>query len=457
LALTPVTGWRLDPRGFFSYILGFMKDDTQQVAAAVALVDGDGAQTGTAGNPLAVSASFSPSGTQDVNLAQVDGAAISEGNAVPTQISVDNSAVGTTNPLPVAQYSGGVEVPAGTQADPLRVDPTGTTPQPVSGTVAVSGTPAVNLSQVGGVAASAANPVPVQASVGGSAASATNPLPAQISVANAAATASNPVPVRPYTAGGVAVPAGTQADPLRVDPTGTTPQPVSGTVAVSGTPAVNLSQVGGVTASATNPLPAQLSVSNAAASAANPVPVQSSVGGVVVSASNPIPVQQYTSGGVAVPAGTAADPSYAFPGARTDAAAVEVEASRAFVVAGRACASVAMRDYAAVVWTILPTNLGTNTTLTITILSQSASFAAGDSLAGIGKVLADQLLASATVATPAFGLVAYTPTVSTTSVATLVANQPIKIYCTKRDLYMGISVAGTAADGAYSVTALRMV
>lgn len=235
------------------------------------------------------------------------------------------------------------------------------------------------------------------------------------------------------------------------------PLVVSGALVPGGTQDVNLTQVGGAAASATNPLPAQLSVSGAAASAANPVPVQSSVGGAVVSTTNPIPVQQYTAGGVAVPAGTAADPSYAFPGARTDAAAVEVEALKAFVIAGRACDAVSMRDYAAVVWTILPTILGANTTLTITILSQSTSFASGASLAAIGKVLADQLLSSATVATPAFALVAYTPTVSNTSVATLVVNQPIKIYCTKRDLYMGISVAGTAADGAYTVTALRMV
>ena len=386
-----------------------MKDDTSQVAAAVALVDGEGAQTGTAANPLAVS----PSGTQDVNLAQVDGAPISEGNAVPTQISVDHTPISSANPLPMTQYSGGTAVPAGSLADPLRVDPTGTTPQPVSGTVEVSGTPAVNLTQVGDVAVSATNPVPVQASVGGAVASATNPLPAQLSVSGAAATAANPVPVQAALSGAVA--------------------------------------------SATNPLPAQLSVANNLASATNPVPVQSSVGGAVVSTTNPIPVQQYTAAGVAVPAGTAADPSYAFPGARTDAAAVEVESAKAFVIAGRACASVSMRDYAAVVWTILPTSLGTNTTLTITILSQSAQFNAGDALATIGKVLADQLLASATVATPAFGLVAYTPTVSNTSVATLVANQPIKIYCTKRDLWMGISVAGTAADGTYTVTALRMV
>ena len=371
-----VIGWVLDPRGFFNYILG-IETPTGDSLPAVALSDENGDQIGIAANPLVVS--LVPGGTQDVNLTQVGSAPISEGNAVPTQISVDHTPISGANPLPMTQFSGGVAVPAGSLADPLRVDPTGTTPQPVSGTVEVSGTPAVNLSQFGGVAASAVNPIPVQAALNGS------------------------------------------------------------------------------VASATNPLPAQLSVSGTAATAANPVPVQSSVGGAVVSTTNPIPVQQYTAAGVAVPAGTSADPSYAFPGARTDAAATVVQASRAFVVGGQACDAVLMRDYAAVVWTILPTNLGANTTLTITILSQSATFVAGESLATIGKVLADPLLSSSTVAAPTFALMAYTPTVSTTSVATLVVNQPIKIYCTKRDLYMGISVAGTAADGTYTVTALRMV
>ena len=437
-----VIGWRLDPRGFFNRILG-IETLAGDGVAAVALSDENGEQTGVAANPLVVSGALVPGGTQDVNLTQVGSAPISEGNAVPTQISVDHAAISGANPLPMTQFSGGVAVPAGSLADPLRVDPTGTTPQPVSGTVEVSGTPAVNLSQFGGVAASAVNPIPVQAALNGAVASASNPIPAQLSVSNSAASATNPVPVQPYTAGGVAVPAGTALDPVRVNPTGTTAQPVSGTVAVSavsGTSSVNLSQFGGATASA-----------------ANPVPVQSSVGGVTVSTTNPIPVQQYTAAGVAVPAGTSTDPSYAFPGARTDAAATVVQASRAFVVGGQACDAVSMRDYAAVVWTILPTSLGSNTTLTITILSQSATFSAGDSLATIGKVLADPLLSSSTVAAPTFALMAYTPTVSTTSVATLVVNQPIKIYCTKRDLYMGISVAGTVADGAYTVTALRMV
>lgn len=124
--------------------------------------------------------------------------------------------------------SGGTEI--GTSGAPLRTDPTGTTPQPVSGTVAATltnttnaGAPATqpNYNTSGTTGATAfgillpgsggpvaggtqTNPVVVTQGLGGAVVSATNPLPAQLSQAGAAATAANPVPVQP-SIGGAAV------------------------------------------------------------------------------------------------------------------------------------------------------------------------------------------------------------------------------------------------------------
>jgi hypothetical protein len=108
----------------------------------------------------------------------------------------------------------------GTSGNPLRVDPVGTTPQPVTGNVTVS--------------------LPASTNAG-----------AQAKVLNYH-TGSGTDNV---TAFGIVVPsgtgaiaAGTPSTPLRVDPTGSTPQPVTGTVTANqGSPpwAQNISQVGG--------------------------------------------------------------------------------------------------------------------------------------------------------------------------------------------------------------------
>lgn len=118
----------------------------------------------------------------------------------------------------------------GTSGAPVRTDPTGTTTQPVSGTVAATltnttnaGAPATqpNYNTSGTTGATAfgillpgsggpvaggtqTNPVVVTQGLGGAVVSATNPLPAQLSQAGAAATAANPVPVQP-SIGGAAV------------------------------------------------------------------------------------------------------------------------------------------------------------------------------------------------------------------------------------------------------------
>jgi hypothetical protein len=112
---------------------------------------------------------------------------------------------------------------------------------------------------------------------------------------------------------------GSAAHPVRIDPTGTTTQPVSGTVAVSsvsGTVAVtqstspwvdNITQIGGsaialgqTTMSASLPvaiasnqsnLPNNIvQISGASPSASNSLPIQISTGAAFVSASNPLPV-----------------------------------------------------------------------------------------------------------------------------------------------------------------------
>jgi hypothetical protein len=122
--------------------------------------------------------------------------------------------------------SAGAEI--GLSTAPVRIDPTGTTTQPVSGTVAVTLNTSTNAGATSvegnyntagtqevvmfGIALPAnggaveggtqTNPVVVSIGQSGSAVSATNPVPAQLSVAGAAATATNPVPVQPSIGGG---------------------------------------------------------------------------------------------------------------------------------------------------------------------------------------------------------------------------------------------------------------
>lgn len=69
--------------------------------------------------------------------------------------------VASTRPLPtVLRSSTGTEL--ATASNPLRIDPTGATVQPISGTVGVSGTVTASANLVvGGQAVAAGNPVPV--------------------------------------------------------------------------------------------------------------------------------------------------------------------------------------------------------------------------------------------------------------------------------------------------------
>jgi hypothetical protein len=124
----------------------------------------------------------------------------------------------------------------GSSSAPLRVDPVGTTTQPVSGTVTAD---LVNTTNAGAPATQ------LNYNTGGT---------EDITVFGIA-----------LPANGGPVAGGTATNPVRTDPTGTTTQPV------------NIADIGGSAPSAANPLPAQLSVGDAAvtavsAGAGNPLP-----------------------------------------------------------------------------------------------------------------------------------------------------------------------------------------
>ncbi len=142
----------------------------------------------------------------------------------------------------------GGSVEFGTNSNPIRVDPTGTTTQPVSGTVTanagtgnftvVQATASNLLANVGGLGASGAavsgNPV----RIGGSDGANTRDILVDASgrqivigaAANGAAVAGNPVLIA-GSDGANARSIRTATDgTVRIDPTGTTTQPVSGTV-----------------------------------------------------------------------------------------------------------------------------------------------------------------------------------------------------------------------------------
>jgi hypothetical protein len=162
--------------------------------------------------------------------------------------------------------AGGGSVEFGTNTNPIRIDPTGTTTQPVSGTVTanagtgnftvVQATASNLLASVGGLGAAGAavsgNPV----RIGGSDGTNTRDILTDTSgrqivigaAANGGAVTGNPVLIA-GSDGANARSIRTASDgTVRVDPTGTTTQPVSGTVSANqGTsPWVeNVSQFGG--------------------------------------------------------------------------------------------------------------------------------------------------------------------------------------------------------------------
>jgi len=180
-------------------------------------------------------------------------AGVSDGTNLVAPRSYDtDSGAGTQNTLGISlrKTASGGSVEAGTSTDPLRTDPTGTTTQPVSGTVtANAGTGTFTVGDGGGsltVDAPVSTPVAVRVSDGA----------AFISPATDRTTAAGPFSYRPSdgtdfissydldsgagtvkgfafswrrTAAG-APEFGTSTDPVRTDPTGTTTQPVSGTV-----------------------------------------------------------------------------------------------------------------------------------------------------------------------------------------------------------------------------------
>lgn len=182
-------------------------------------------------------------GTPAGGVVSVQG--VSGGTALPisgtvTATNPSVSTVGTTPPAS-ATYVGGLTAASSptysagnmepfslTDAGALRTDASATT-QPISGTVTANQ----------GTAAALAGAWPVEVTDG------TNVL-------------------------------GTSSHPLRIDPTGTTTQPISGTVAVSsisGTVATNITQILGAAPSVTNALPSQISTAGAYVSASNPLPV----------------------------------------------------------------------------------------------------------------------------------------------------------------------------------------
>lgn len=208
--------------GILQGVTGFLLNAGATIPAAVAIVDGSGNQitsfgggtqyadgttqatpTGTVAlgkNPSNIlhSLSLDASGNLNVNLnANSFGTITVSGTVIANQ--------GTAAALAGAwtvEVTDGTNI-LGTASHPIRIDPTGTTTQPVSGSVSVSNFPATQpvsgtVTANQGTAAALAGAWPVEVTDG------TNVL-------------------------------GTSSHPIRIDPTGTTTQPVSGTVSISGT------------------------------------------------------------------------------------------------------------------------------------------------------------------------------------------------------------------------------
>lgn len=185
-----------------------------------------------------------------VNVDQLPAGTLSNGNLV--QIDYDTGA-GTQN-IPIVGIglpaSGGA-VAGGTSSNPIRVDPTGTTVQPVSGTVTANqgGTWSVSLNagtnNIGNVGVTS---LPAGTFSNGNL--------VQLDYDTGAGTQNMPMVGLALPGSGGAVAGGTSANPIRIDPTGTTTQPISGTVtanAGTGTFTVGGAEANGATATA-NPI-----------------------------------------------------------------------------------------------------------------------------------------------------------------------------------------------------------
>lgn len=197
------------------------------------------------------------------------GTKLAAGNLV--QADYDTSAGVQNVPfVGIALPASGGAVAGGTTTDPFRVDPTGTTTQPVSGTVTGNqGTPAATANRwpvqitdgtdLALVTASGAVVVdgsgvtqPISGTVTANAGSGTFAVDqantAEIDYDTGAGTALQTVMGIALPASGGPVAGGTSTNPIRIDPTGTTTQPVSdgggtltvdGTVGISGTVTVD--------------------------------------------------------------------------------------------------------------------------------------------------------------------------------------------------------------------------
>ena len=148
--------------------------------------------------------------------------------------------------------SGGA-VPGGTTANPLRIDPTGTTTQPVSGSVTVAGTVTANagtgnftvVQATGTNLHTVVDSGTVTANIGTTAGIALDATVSKLTVAQATALGSTTGPMAQgsvstgaptYTTGTINPLSLTTAGALRIDGSGAT-QPVSGSVSVSNFPA----------------------------------------------------------------------------------------------------------------------------------------------------------------------------------------------------------------------------
>ncbi len=217
--------------------------------------------------------------------------------------------------------AGGGSVEFGTSSDPIRIDPTGTTTQPVSGTVTanqggswtVAGTgnftvvqsTASNLRAQLSSESTYGNPIPPTALLAGGS-DGTNLRPfftdssgRQIVIgaaADGAAATGNPVLIGGSDGTNARTIRTATDGTVRVDPTGTTTQPVSGTVtanagsgtfAVSGTVTANIGASGSLALDATL---AKLTISQSTALGSN---TQALVGGSVTTAA-----PSYTTGNI---------------------------------------------------------------------------------------------------------------------------------------------------------------
>jgi hypothetical protein len=121
-------------------------------AVSVQIVDGSGAQVTSFGGSGGTASNFG-----SAVPATGTAAGVSDGTNMVAPRSFDaDSGAGTQNVLGISlrKAASGGSVEAGTSTDPLRTDPTGTTTQPVSGTVSITANSAVNVAQMNGVATS---------------------------------------------------------------------------------------------------------------------------------------------------------------------------------------------------------------------------------------------------------------------------------------------------------------